>query len=73
MIVIIIVVAFVIAVWLIAGGISQNNAPSATREFEKCTTCRRLDAWWNSQDGFGKFGGALCYGLQKLGCALMGC
>ena len=71
-IIIIIVVVIVLIIWLFAGGFSLNSSPSAGGN-DHCADCRRLDSWWNSQDGWGKLGGALWYGAQKFACALKGC
>jgi hypothetical protein len=62
-----------ISAWIIIGGVSQNNSPPTELPFDDCAGCRRLWAWWDSLDFWGKLAGAAWYGLQSLGCAIKGC
>ena len=69
----VLIVVVVVSVWLGAGGVSQNSSPPAPPPADNCAACRRLDAWWNSLNGWGKFLGSAWYLLQKTGCAIKGC
>lgn len=70
---VIVVIVVVVTAWLIVGGVSQNNSPPATEPFDNCAVCRRIWAWWDALDVWGKIAGAAWYALQSLGCAIKGC
>lgn len=73
---IIVIVLIVVVVWLVAGAVSNNVAPTPTLDSNprvECVVCDKLDAWWSSLDGFGKFVGAAWYAINKAACLIKGC
>ena len=67
-------IIIVVVVWIVVGGISQNNnSPPAEPPFDNCAVCRKVWAWWDALDFWGRVAGAAWYTLQSIGCAINGC